>query len=60
VRDYRVYFLTRDGHIERALDLECEDDTAAAEALLDIGGEQPKELWERDRQVMIFTAQLAH
>jgi hypothetical protein len=60
VRDYRVYFLNWDGHIERALDMECEDDAAATEAVLIIGGDQPKELWEHDRKVMVFPAHQTH
>jgi hypothetical protein len=60
VSEYRLYFLNDDGHIERALDIECEDDEAAIQAVLIIGGDQPKELWQRGRRVISFPPDSLH
>jgi len=54
VADYRLYFMTEDGHIRHAIDLERQDD-AHAIALVEARKERvPMELWQRSRQVRVF------
>jgi hypothetical protein len=51
---YRAYFLNKDGHIVRAVELACEsDDDASKEALRLLNG-QAIELWERARMIARF------
>jgi hypothetical protein len=54
--DYRLYFMTSDGHIGDAIDIECEDD-AHAIAVVEARGEVAGlELWQRGRWVRNFPA----
>ena len=48
---YRLYFLDREGRIRRAMDLDCDDDAEAVQAMeaRDEGGGM--ELWEAARLV---------
>jgi hypothetical protein len=53
MRDYKLYLLDQNGHIQSAVDLQCEDDADAiqlAESLVD----GPMELWEGARVVRKF------
>jgi hypothetical protein len=54
--DYRIYFMSTDGHIQHALEIECESDEAAVEYVRTIDDGQSKELWQRARQVAQFPA----
>jgi hypothetical protein len=57
--DYRLYFMTYDGHIRHGMDLQCDDDEQAialVESRRELG---PLELWERGRPVKVFPADRA-
>lgn len=54
---YRLYFTNRDGHIGRALELECGDDAAAVAAASRHATGARMELWDRARIVEIFEPQ---
>jgi hypothetical protein len=49
---YRLYFLDANNHIQRALDLECEDDTHAIQQARAHVHPRGKELWQGARMVM--------
>jgi hypothetical protein len=51
MREYRLYFLDRDGHIQRALELECAGDEQAIRFARERLDSQGLELWQRDRVV---------
>ena len=53
---YRLYFLGDDGHIVRAVELDCgHDDQAIVQAKRHADG-RPLELWERARKVEVFAS----
>ncbi len=54
--DYRVYVLGDDGHIVRAIELDCQDDSAATEAAKQHLNGRDIELWQRERCVARFGA----
>ena len=52
---YRLYFMNeRSGHIDRAENLEADDDVQAVEAARKLAGKQPLELWRDTRKVYRF------
>lgn len=54
--EYRLYLMSADGHIQRAVEFECESDEDAI-ALVERRGEAvPMELWEHARRVKVFPA----
>ena len=54
--DYRLYLLDIEGHIRRAVDLECEDDGEAVETARRQVKDAPMELWQGARVVRKFDA----
>jgi hypothetical protein len=48
---YRIYFFDRNGHIGRALDIECADDDEAVRRMDEEKHAFPLELWERERRI---------
>jgi hypothetical protein len=53
---YRAYIIGRDGHFERAIDLDCVDDKAAMESAKQLIEGHDVELWQRDRRIAKFDA----
>ena len=51
---YRAYFLGRDGHFIKAVDLICEDDEAARKQAQRIVESFDMELWQHDRRIAKF------
>lgn len=51
---YRVYVLDKDGHISRAIELECPDDEVAKQSARQFVNGHDIELWQRDRQIAKF------
>jgi hypothetical protein len=51
---YKLYFLDPSGHITHAVDLECEEDVEALEAVKDHPSHNARELWQRSRQVAVL------
>ena len=52
--DYRVYIIGADGHVVRAIQLNCRDDNAAIESAKQLINGHDIELWQRDRRVARF------
>jgi hypothetical protein len=52
--EYRLYFLDDLGHIRRAVDLECDGDAAAIQAVEKHRDGMAMELWRRDHVVETF------
>jgi len=57
--EYRLYYLDRDGHIQRAVELECAGDEQAIRFAREHLDQQGLELWQRDRVVAKFSPALA-
>lgn len=51
---YRAYFIGRDGHFEKAIDLDCANDEAAQESARQLVDGHDVELWQRDRRIAKF------
>lgn len=45
--DYRLYFMSRDGHIQQAADIEAASDEAALEVARQMADGRTMELWQR-------------
>jgi hypothetical protein len=56
--EYRVYLIGRDGHIVRAIELDCSDDGAAIESAKQLTDGHEIELWQRERIIARFDRQL--
>jgi hypothetical protein len=54
--DYRVYIIGRDGHIQKAVLLDCSNDKAAIESAKQFINGHEVELWQRDRLIARFDA----
>ena len=54
MQDYRVYVIGQDGHFARAIDLSCDDDSAAIVATKALINGHDLELWQRDRRIARF------
>ena len=52
--DYRAYIIGRDGHFEKAVALDCADDSAAIESAKQLIDGHDVELWQRDRRIARF------
>jgi hypothetical protein len=52
--DYRVYVIGSDGHFIEAIQLNCQDDTAAIESAKQFIDGHDIELWQRDRRIARF------
>jgi hypothetical protein len=52
--DYRVYIIGADGHVVKAIQLNCRDDNAAIESAKQFINGHDIELWQRDRRVARF------
>jgi hypothetical protein len=53
---YRLYFLGDDGHIVRALELDCRHDSQAISQAEHHADGRAMELWEGARQIQVFGA----
>ena len=51
---YRAYFLTNDGHIRDATDLDCFDDGDAGKQVADMLGSRDIEVWQGTRKVLLL------
>jgi hypothetical protein len=54
VAHYRAYFIGRDGHFIKAVDLVCEDDEAAKKQAQQMVEGFDVELWQQDRRIEKF------
>lgn len=54
VAHYRVYLLDPDGHIKRAVDLDCENDRAAEAQAKQLVDHCDVELWQGGRRIALF------
>jgi hypothetical protein len=53
---YRAYIIGRDGHFQRAVDLNCSNDEAAIESAKQLINGHDVELWQHDRKIAKFDA----
>jgi hypothetical protein len=53
---YRAYIIGRDGHFDKAVELDCADDKAAMESAKQFVDGHDVELWQRDRRIAKFEA----
>jgi hypothetical protein len=53
--EYRAYILGQDGHIQKRIDLFCEDDDAAKERVEALVDGHDVELWQSSRRIATFT-----
>ena len=51
---YRAYIIGTDGHFIKAVDLDCQNDTAAFESAKQLVSGFDVELWQRDRRIARF------
>jgi hypothetical protein len=51
---YRAYLIGPDGHIEKRVDLFCEDDEAAKDRAEKLVDGHDVELWDKGRQLATF------
>jgi hypothetical protein len=54
---YRAYIISRDGHFQNTLDLDCADDDAAKESAKQFVEGHDVELWQHDRLIERFRAE---
>jgi hypothetical protein len=54
MQEYRAYMMGPDGHIERRIDLCCENDEAAKERAKQLVDGHAVELWHLGRQIATF------
>jgi hypothetical protein len=53
---YRAYIIGRDGHFQKAIDLDCSDDEAAMKSAKQLVNGFDVELWQRDGRIAKFEA----
>jgi hypothetical protein len=53
---YRAYIIGRDGHFDKAVELDCANDKAAMESAKQFVDGHDVELWQRDRRIAKFEA----
>ena len=51
---YRAYLMGQDGHIVKAIQLDCADDAAAMESAKQLVDGHDVELWQLGRKIAIF------
>ena len=51
---YRAYIIGRDGHFEKAIDLDCADDEAAEQSARPLVDGHDAELWQGGRRLAKF------
>ena len=51
---YRAYVIGKDGHFEKAVELDCADDQAAQEYAKQLVDGHDVELWQQDRRIAKF------
>jgi hypothetical protein len=51
---YRAYFIGRDGHFMKSVDLICDDDDGARKCARQMVDGHDVELWEHDRRIAKF------
>ena len=56
MKSYRLYFLDHNGHIRRAVEMECESDDQAIDAVEQHRDARAMELWQQARKVKAFAA----
>jgi hypothetical protein len=52
--DYRVYIIGQDGHFQKAIPLDCPDDSTAIQSAKRLIDGHDIELWQRDRKIARF------
>ena len=55
MQEYSAYIIGPDGHIQQRIDLRCADENAAKEQACKLANGKDVEVWQRDRQIAIFT-----
>jgi hypothetical protein len=53
---YRAYIVGRDGHFEKSIDLDCDNDAAAIESAKQLVDGHDVELWQQDRKIATLEA----
>jgi hypothetical protein len=53
---YRAYFIGRDGHFEKAIELACSNDNVAIKSAKQLVDGHDVELWQQDRKITKFDA----
>jgi hypothetical protein len=56
---YRAYFIGRDGHFIKAVDIVCDDDESAKKRTRDMADGFDVELWQQHRRIEKFEGLLA-
>jgi hypothetical protein len=56
VQGYRLYYLDPNGHVRHAVEIACDGDERALEAVEQHRDGRAMELWQQARRVMIFPA----
>ena len=56
MREYRALIRVADGHIQLAVELNCDDDEAAIDGAKQLHERHDVELWERDRLIKVLKA----
>jgi len=54
MQGYRAYFIGPDGHVQKRVDLLCENDEAAKEKAEQMVDGHDVELWQLDRMIATF------
>jgi hypothetical protein len=54
VQHYRVYLIGSDGHIERAVDLQCDNEDQALAQARELAKDRAVELWQGGRQIAVI------
>ena len=53
---YRLYFIGRDGHFEKAIPFESPNEDEAIAAADDLADGRPMELWRAQRRLKVYEA----
>jgi hypothetical protein len=56
MQEYRAYIMGPDGHVQKRVDLRCNDENEAIELTKKLVDGQDVELWQLDRQIRTFKA----
>ena len=57
--DYRLYFLDRNGRVERVVEMVCPDDAHALKSIANHDRGGPIELWHLARRIKVIPARRA-
>jgi hypothetical protein len=54
--DYRAYIMGLDGHVQKRVDLQCNNDDEAIRLARELVNDYDVELWQLDRHIQTFKA----